>query len=134
MKTNVFKRLYLERGVTLIEVLIVVTILALISGIAMVTLFPRLKEGQIKTTKTSAFAIRQAALQWRAEHPEECPTPQRLVQDKVLDSASKITDAWDMPYKIICEDEEIIVVSFGTDKKEGTADDIRIPTAVPAKQ
>ena len=46
----------------------------------------------------------------------------------------KITDAWDDPYRIVCEDDETTVVSAGPDKKEGTADDIRVPEAPqPAK-
>jgi len=42
-------------------------------------------------------------------------------------AASKITDPWETPYAIRCNDEDLYIVSFGPDKKEGTADDIRIP-------
>jgi len=121
-----------NRGVTLVEVMIVVVILGLISAGAAVAIFPQLKKGQIKTTQTSALEIRRAAVQWLGDHPGECPTPERLIRDKVLDSASKITDAWDTPFKIVCsEDEEeegeIYVISFGPDRKENTKDDIRVP-------
>ena len=45
---------------------------------------------------------------------------------------SKITDAWETQFKIVCDDDSVTVISFGPDKKEGTADDIRIPE--PTKQ
>jgi len=115
------------RGVTLVEVMIVVVILGLIAGGAAVALFPKLKEGQIKTTRTNMFELRRAALQWRADHGDDCPTPQTLIRDRALDSASKITDAWDTPFHIVCEGDETFLESAGPDRKFGTADDIRIP-------
>jgi general secretion pathway protein G len=118
----------LARGVTLIEVMIVVVILGLIAGGVAVAVLPKLREAQIKTTATSAMELRRAAETWRATHAsDQCPTPQVLQTDKAIDSASKLTDAWDEPFKIYCEDEETTVQSFGPDKKEGTADDIRVP-------
>ena len=54
------------------------------------------------------------------------------MQQKAIDSTSKITDAWDSPFKITCEDDEIFVFSAGPDKHEGTKDDIRVPDTQPA--
>lgn len=117
-----------NRGVTLFEVMIVVVILGLISTGVAVAVLPRLKEASIKTSKSSAMVLRQAAEQWRGTNAgDKCPTAQMLQQEKLIDSASKITDAWETPFKVICEDEETYVVSFGPDKKEGTQDDIRVP-------
>lgn len=125
----------LARGVTLIEVMIVVVILGLISGGVAIAVLPRMKEASIKTTKTSATTLRQAAERWRTDHAsDQCPTAQMLLQEKAIDSASKITDAWDMPFKITCDEDETIVSSGGPDKKEGTADDIRVPEGQAAKQ
>ena len=121
----------LARGVTLMEVMIVVVILGLIAGGVAVAVFPRLKEAQIKTTRTSAMELRRAAETWRGGHAsDQCPTPEMLRSEKAIDPASKITDAWDDPFKITCEDEETIVRSWGPNKKEGDTDDIVVPEGV----
>ena len=124
----------LSRGVTLIEVMIVVVILGLIAGGVAVAVFPKLKEAQVKTTRTSAMELRRAAETWRGAHAsDECPTADGLKAEKAIDSASKITDAWDDPFKIVCDGDETIVNSMGPDKKENTADDIRVPETASAK-
>ncbi len=117
-----------ERGMSLVEVMIVVVIIGLIASGAALGVFPKLKQAQIDTTKTSARTIRQAAESWRGAHAgDECPTPKQLIDEKQLDTASKISDAWDRPFKIACEEDETFVMSSGPDKKDGTADDIKIP-------
>lgn len=120
----------LARGVTLIEVMIVVVILGLIAGGVAVAVLPKLKEAQIKTTRTSALELRRAAETWRSMHGDDCPTPEILRTDKAIDTASKLTDAWDDPFKITCDADETTVSSYGPDKKEGTADDIHVPDLV----
>jgi general secretion pathway protein G len=121
----------MARGVTLIEVMIVVVIIGLISGSVAVAVLPKLKQAGIDTTRNSARELRRAADMWRGLHAsDQCPTIEVLRADKAIDTASKVTDAWDDPFKIICEDDETTVVSAGPDKKEGTSDDIRVPEAV----
>ena len=118
----------LSRGVTLIEVLIVVAIISLIGAGVTVAVIPKFRQAQVDTAKTNAREIRNAVNRWRAMRGgSECPTVSQLVADKEIDSASKTTDPWDQPYKIQCTDEETIVTSPGPDKKEGSDDDISIP-------
>src|SRR5271154_4573355 len=96
---RVRNRRALKRGVTLIEVMIVVVILGLIAGGVAIAVLPKLKKAQVDTTPTSARELRRAAETWRASHAsDQCPTAQMLLQDKTIDSASKITDAWDNPF------------------------------------
>ena len=46
-----------------------------------------------------ARAMRPIAAVWRGEHPDgECPTPQRLKDDKLVDVSSKLSDAWGGPF------------------------------------
>jgi general secretion pathway protein G len=124
-----------SRGVTLIEILIVLAIVGLIAGGVAVVAVPKYAEAQKKQAQTDARTIHPAAEKYRVDHPgDQCPTVELLREKKELSQASKITDPWDTPYKIICGEEDVMVMSFGPDKKENTADDIRIPDNAPAKQ
>lgn len=121
-----------SRGVTLIEILIVLAIVGLIAGGVAVVAVPKYQESQKNQAKIDARTIHPVAEKYKVDHPGVCPTVEQLRAEKELSAASKITDPWDSPYKIICGDEDIMVVSFGPDKKENTNDDIRIPEAVAA--
>lgn len=117
-----------SRGVTLIEILIVLAIVGLIAGGIAVVAVPQFNKAKIDSTKTSAIALYQAAELWRTDHSTECPTAELLKQEKKVSATSKITDAWDRPYKIVCGDEDTMtVISFGPDGKENTPDDIKVP-------
>ena len=53
-----------------------------------------------------------------------CPTVKTLVADKQL-APFAADDSWGTPFRIECTDGEVHVYSNGTDKRPGTADDIR---------
>ncbi|MSP24103.1 MAG: type II secretion system protein [Myxococcales bacterium] len=119
------RRRAMERGVTLVEVLIVVAIMALIAGGVSFLVLPRYREAQIKTAKTSARNIRQVATQYLAlKSTGGCPTVDTLITEKELDAAGDTKDPWGGKYTISCEDDDVTVSSPGPDKKDGTADDI----------
>jgi general secretion pathway protein G len=122
------RRLRRARGVTLIEVLIVVAILSLIAAGVTVGVLPKFRESQIKTTETNARSVRAAVEMFRGmEGTGTCPTIQQLVSAKAIDQASKLDDAWGSPYKIACNEDSVTVSSPGPDKKDNTQDDIVIP-------
>jgi general secretion pathway protein G len=129
MKSKTFRRA-LSRGVTLIEILIVLAIVGLIAGGVAVVAVPKYQESQKNQAKIDARTIHPVAEKYKVDHPGVCPTVEQLRAEKELSAASKVTDPWDSPYKIICGDEDIMVLSFGPDKKENTNDDIRIPEAM----
>ena len=137
-KKKVLARLHKRRaarGVTLLEVLIVVAIIAMVSaGVAFFAL-PRFREAQVKTAETGARVIRQATQSWLASNNEtNCPTISQLVQDKQLDPGANTNDPWGQPYVINCSDGDVAVSSTGPDKKKGTKDDIRVPKASGAAE
>ncbi|RYE76529.1 MAG: type II secretion system protein, partial [Myxococcales bacterium] len=122
------------RGVTLIEVLIVVAILSMISAGVVVAVLPKMKDASIKTTENNAREIRSAIQRWRGlRGGTDCPTISQLVQDKEIDSASKTEDAWNSPFKIACSEDDVVVSSPGPDKKDNTADDILVPKGVAVR-
>jgi len=115
-----------SRGVTLVEVLIVLAIMAIIAGGATALVFPRYKESQVRGAVLSAGVIKTAAQQYL--HLDSagggCPTIKELVDAKHLD-AKKTDDPWGTPFKIQCDGDEITVISAGRDRKEGTPDDVK---------
>lgn len=118
-----------SRGVTLIEILIVLAIVGLIAGGVAVVAIPKYAEAQKKQAKNDVIAIHPIAEKYRVDHGGNCVTVEQLRAEKELSASSKITDPWETPYQIRCADDETYVLSFGPDKKENTADDIRIPEA-----
>jgi len=114
-----------QEGMTLIDIMIVITIFAMIAGGVAVALLPRLEEARIKSTKTDAQALRSAVMLYVADNPRGCPTVEDLVTERYLDSSRRTADAWDTPFQISCEDGDIVVISAGPDLEFNTEDDIQ---------
>lgn len=125
----------LARGVTLVEVLIVVAIIAMVaSGVAVFAL-PKYREAQRSSAETGARVIRSAVQSWQQVNNEtSCPTVAQLVQEKHLDSASNTSDPWGQEYQLTCSEDDVIVSSGGPDKKKGSPDDVRIPKGAAVQQ
>lgn len=117
-----------SRGVTLVEVLIVVAIMALIAGGVSFLVLPKYREAQVSTADTTARTIRQAANLWRSLKggADECPTVSRLIEDKEIDPSSTTEDPWGSPFEISCTEDDVTVSSPGPDGKQGTPDDVVI--------
>ncbi len=113
-----------QEGMTLIEIMIVITIFAMIAGGVAVALLPRLEEARIKSTKTDAQALRSAVMLYVADNPRGCPTVEDLVSERYLDGSRRTADAWDTDFQISCEDGDIAVFSAGPDLEFNTEDDI----------
>lgn len=117
------------RGMSLIEIMIVVAIIAMVAGGVAVVAIPKMREAQVTQAETGARVIRSAVSQWQLAENEygTCPTVSQLVEDKQLDSGQNTTDPWGQDYVVTCADDEVIVMSAGPDKKSGSKDDIVIP-------
>ena len=112
------------RGVTLVEVMIVIVIMGVIAGVGVGLVWPRLKEARVRTAVTKAGEIKTAAKLYQELSGSDCPTIQELINSKRIDG-TKSEDPWGSPYKIKCEEGNIQVISPGQDKKDGTPDDCR---------
>jgi len=125
---NKLMRRHFERGVTLIEVLIVVAIIAMVAGGVAVFALPRFRDAQKSSAETGARVIRAAVQNWQATTNEAtCPSVSQLVQEKHLDPGANTSDPWGTAYILNCTDDDVIVTSAGPDKKKGTKDDIVVP-------
>lgn len=114
-------------GVTLVEVLIVVAIMAMLAGGIAFALLPQFQKAGVKTARDNAIKLRQAVALYRTDSPGDCPSVSQLKKDKLLDTTGG-NDPWGKRYKIRCADGEIYVESSGPDQKSGTEDDIVVPS------
>ena len=121
------------RGVTLVEVLIVVAIMSMIAAGVVVAVIPKFKDAQEKTAIQNARELRNAATRWRATRggdqsppcPNWCPIRRSIPLRRPMIPGDRCT-------RFSCADDEIIVTSPGADKKEGTGDDISVPKVATA--
>ena len=113
---------------TLVEVLIVVSIMAMIATGVTVFALPKFREAQVNTAKTNAQVLRRAVQDWqRVNMDSTCPSISQLIDGKHLDSASNTDDSWGIPWILECTEDDVFIKSSGPDKKHGTPDDISVP-------
>lgn len=116
-----------QRGVTLVEVLIVVAIMAMLAGGVAFAILPRMQEARVKTARQGALEIRKMVELWQTENDTSCPSVSQLKKDKYLDQAAASEDPWGTTFEIRCTEGTVYVRSAGPDKQEGTNDDIEVP-------
>ena len=115
-----------QLGMTLIEIMIVVIIMAMIATGVAVAVMPQLEKSRIKTAKTDVAALRAAVQLYLAETPGKCPSVEDLKSERLLDQGKRTTDPWDKDFIITFPDgEDPDVYSMGPDMQEGSEDDIR---------
>jgi general secretion pathway protein G len=115
-----------RRGVTLVEVLIVVAIMAVIAGTVTVYAFGELKTARVRAAAIGAGAVREAARIHRDVDlaGSDCPSIADLIAARKLD-AKRSADPWHTRYEVRCEEDDVHGVSAGADRRPQTADDVR---------
>jgi general secretion pathway protein G len=118
-----------QRGLTLVELIVVVTLIGLLTAAIAVGVMNTYNDGRIKTAKIACNQLRTAVQTHFVNHPEEsdCPTPAGMQEARELDAAMSIRDPWGTPYAVDCQVDEVVVISAGPDRKFGTEDDLRAP-------
>lgn len=116
------------RGLTLVELVIVITIIGVLTAAISVGVMRAKKTADIGTAKTACSSIKSATILWKNAHPDgDCPDVETLKKEKFLDTGFLQKDSWGNPYKIACDTDEITCSTAGPDRKEGTEDDIIVP-------
>ena len=120
-----------ERGMTLIEIMIVLAIIALVMGLLV---GPKVLQGLKSAKRKTAWMMEQeyvgAYTRWSADNSEDnCPAQ---LDDLLKYTNKKDTkDPWGSKYEMKCgesapeEAKGFGVTSPGEDKKAGSADDIK---------
>lgn len=115
-----------QRGMSLVEIMIVLAIISMIMGAAAFGGFAQLEKAKVKETKNMMRLIEQAVVQWQTETNETCPSNLTdLSAKKILNKEPK--DGWNQPFIFKCPGDhgnEIDLTSKGKDRKENTEDDI----------
>jgi len=111
------------RGMTLIEIMVVLVILGLIAGAIGFNVFQRLKEAQIRTARLDLAAISNAVDLYHVETGQWPDGVQQLVP-KYLKDMHK--DPWGIDYSYVRSGDGFDVYSYGPDKAQGGGDDITV--------
>ena len=94
-------------GMTLVEIMIVVIIMALIATGVAVAVLPQLERAREDDTRVRAAAIHTVAVLEYAN--SECPTVEELVERHLV--TGEATDGWGNPYTIECQGGQVLVTS-----------------------
>ncbi len=122
----------LRRGMTLLEIMIVLAIIALVMGLVVgprvLRYFGKSRVDIAKAT-VQKYAF-EAFPSWAADHPDKaCPEKLEDLNEHMNNKDTK--DPWGGQYKMLCGPnlpagaKGLQVMSPGEDGKEGTADDIK---------
>ncbi len=115
-----------SRGMTLIEILVVLAIIGLIVGGVSVVAFNAFGESKIKQGYNDVINVQKACEQYMLQKNDKCP---KSLQDlKAAGVVSRVQkDPWGEDFIITCPGEHgsaVDVLSYGPDKKQGGDDDI----------
>jgi general secretion pathway protein G len=111
-------------GMTLIEIMIVVVIMALVATGVGIAVLPQLEKAKIRQAEAAVATVRGAVEIYRGTNNAECATMSELLEDKTISKSTATTDPWDHDFQIECDGTEIMVRSAGPDGEFDTADDI----------
>ncbi len=112
-----------SRGMTLIEIMVVLVILGLIAGAIGYNVFNRLKEAQVDTARLNLRKLSDSIDIYRVENGQLPDSLGQLVP-KIIKELPK--DPWQQEYKFVRQGENYDVYSYGPDKAQGGGDDIII--------
>ncbi len=126
--TKMVKRARRSRGMTLVEIMVVVAIIGMIMGAVAVGAMGQLDKAKVKNTKMIIHTVQEALVHYATDNTDSCPKAlNELVTQKYLSKEPK--DEWGQPLVFVCPGQHTPdgadIMSKGKDKAEGTADDIK---------
>jgi len=120
MKTQNRKRwARLARGLTLIEIMVVITILAIMAAAVAVAVIPQLEEAKRKTAATDIKTIENGLKLYYARkgnYPDTGSGLKALVDMQILENTK---DPWGRDYVYMNEGGKPVIISYGRDGQPG---------------
>lgn len=120
-----------QRGMTLVEIMIVVTIMASIMGVVGFFVFGALDEANKKEARIEIGQLSQMVESYYlTTDPHKLPDQLEDLNDKNLVKGGEIpTDPWGNEYVYRKNGRDFEIISAGPDGQEGTEDDISSETS-----
>ena len=123
-----------QRGMTLLEIMIVVAILGMLASVIVVAVMNQFDNAKIKTTEIKIKSGGQALLQYNVHYGEYPKSLEQLVNPPdggkaFLKEKGVPKDAWKQPFLYYYPSKDknagpFQVISKGPDRQEGTDDDL----------
>jgi general secretion pathway protein G len=115
-----------DRGMTLLEIMIVLALIALVTLALVKGILPMFLKGKQDVAKLAVGKMGGIIEIYKSHNDGKCPSIDDLIADGLLVKAES-KDPWGQPYMIkdCLGTEGAHVVSNGPDRQEGTADDIK---------
>ena len=117
------RRLRRSRGMTLIEIMVVLVILGMIAGAIGYNVFQRLKDAQVQTAKLDLRAISDGVDLYHVE-TGSWPDNLAVLAPKFVKEVRK--DPWGNDYQFLRTGDGYDIYSYGPDKAQGGGDDISV--------
>jgi general secretion pathway protein G len=131
-RMRTLRRKPLSRGMTLLEIMVVITIIGLVMGAVVVAVMPQLSCARQKRVMMDISSLRQALDLYKAKtgkYPQTGDGLQALVSSKQLDQAPK--DPWGNDYLYVYEGGKYTITSYGADGAAGgDGDDADLTSAM----
>ena len=113
-----------QEGMTLVEIMIVVIIMAMIATGVTVAVLPALGDAKGDLAQSNVGAIRAAA-EMHMLRGRDCPgSVDELIESTRLPNSTQVNDPWGTPYRIQCSGPNITVTSAGLDGEFDSEDDV----------
>lgn len=132
---NRFQSIFSEKGMTLIEIMVVLIIIGLTMTIVATSVFKRLEQAKVETTKTQIKALAQPLGLYRQDvgfYPSTAQGLEALIEKPTvgkipdnwdgsyIESKKTPADAWGKPFEYSCEDgRNYTLISRGADGEPG---------------
>jgi general secretion pathway protein G len=117
-----------QKGMTLVEIMVVIAIIGLVMGAVVVAAVPQLESARCKTAWSETQTIQQAIATFQTDNAGDCPKSlDDLVSQKFLSKSP--VDPWGQAFKYKCPGDKMTdgadIWSSGKNKQEGDEDDVR---------
>ncbi len=112
-----------RRGMTLIEIIVVITILSLLMAAVGVAVIPQLEQAKRDRAKIDIANLQQALKTYyvkKGNYPDTGAGLKALVDSQILDKAPM--DPWDKEYVYMLESGKPVITSYGKDGAPGGTD------------